>query len=117
MTLGTAASSSIRNVRTFDSRGVASSARKIEAITPKGTAINRARKAVTQVPYMKGKAPNFSAFGSHRELVRKLQPNVLTVDCELTHNSKTIKPTIVRISAAEASVTRRASSSQALIRR
>ena len=55
---------------------------------------------------MNGNAPNFPLFGSHRELVRKLQPNVLTVGCELIHSSNTIKPTMARIKTAEASVTR-----------
>src|SRR5947209_3385177 len=111
MTLGTAASSSIKNVSMFESRGGASSARNTEAMTPNGTAINNATNDVTQVPYMNGSAPNFPEFGSHRELVRKLQPNFVAVGCELVHSWKTIRPTLARINTAEASVSSRAISS------
>ncbi len=44
MTLGTAASSSIRNVKKFESLGGASSARKMDEPTPKGTARKQAKK-------------------------------------------------------------------------
>jgi hypothetical protein len=50
ITLGTAASSSIRKVRKFEILGGAISARKIAEATPSGIAISRARKDVTQVP-------------------------------------------------------------------
>ena len=50
ITLGTAASSSMTNVRASEMRGGASSARKIAAPTPSGTAISRATAEVTTVP-------------------------------------------------------------------
>ena len=50
ITLGTAASSSTRNVQALESLGGASSARKMAAPTPSGTEISRARKDVSTVP-------------------------------------------------------------------
>ena len=50
ITLGTAANSSIRNVIASESLGGASSARKIAAPTPKGTAMSSERADVTTVP-------------------------------------------------------------------
>ncbi len=50
MTLGTAASSSIRNVRALEILGVASSARKMAEPSPSGMAITSARMDVTTVP-------------------------------------------------------------------
>ena len=50
MTLGTAASSSISIAAADERRGGASSARKIAAPTPQGTAIRSASAEVTSVP-------------------------------------------------------------------
>ena len=50
ITLGTAARSSIRKVNAFATRAGASSARKIAAPTPIGTAMSRAMAEVTTVP-------------------------------------------------------------------
>ena len=77
MTLGTAASSSIRNVSTSEIRGGASSARKIAAPTPNGIAISSARAEVTTVPKMNGSAPNFSRDRVPILLVENDQPNSL----------------------------------------
>ncbi len=58
MTLGTAASNSMRKASVSEIRGGASSARKMAAPTPNGTARSKATTEVTTVPKMKGSAPN-----------------------------------------------------------
>src|SRR5215470_2273706 len=65
---------------------------------PKGTAMSKARKDETSVPYMNGNAPNCSATGSHVEAVRKWNPNFLMASvhpCHSCHPVKIIRTTTV----------------------
>src|SRR3974377_1130600 len=105
MTLGTAANSSIRNVIASDAFGGASSARKIAAPTPKGTAIINATADVTIVPKINGRAPKSPATGSHSVLTRNARPNFSREAPDLLHNSQTSSAVIARIATAQTSTT------------
>ena len=87
MTLGTAARSSIANVRASEIRGGASSARKIAPPTPRGTAMSKQTAEVTTVPYMNGKAPKFSKTGSQVEVTKNHHPNLCRGSAELRYSS------------------------------
>src|SRR2546422_4754165 len=91
MTLGTAASSSMRNVNKFEICRGASSARKTEAATPSGTAISSAVADVTTVPKMNGSAPNSSITGSQVRVHRNSQPNLWRARPEFPVSSKNNK--------------------------
>jgi len=57
----------------------------------RGTAISKARKDETRVPYIKGKAPNFLKTGSHVEVKRKLKPNLWIEGREALPMSRAMK--------------------------
>src|SRR5581483_4431545 len=113
MTLGTAASSSIQNVRASEIRMGAISARKIAAPTPTGIASRRPSADVTAVPKRNGNAPKSSKTGSQVRVTRNCQPNFSRARAEFRYNSKTSRPVIRMMEEAKTSVTRCATSSPA----
>jgi len=58
------------------------SPRKIDMAIEKGIEMIRARKDVINVPYRKGRAPNFSREGSQCLLIKKPSPNVFIAGIE-----------------------------------
>src|SRR3989442_12270093 len=100
MTLGTAASSSMRNVSKFEICRGASSARKTEAATPSGTAISSAVADVTTGPKMNGSAPNSSITGSQVRVHRNSQPNLWRGGTEITDRSKNHREAMTKKKAA-----------------
>src|SRR5215467_8857801 len=111
MTLGTAASKSMKNSRLSEILGGASSARKIAAPIPRGTAMMSAIAAVITVPYMNGKAPKFSSMGSQVEVRKKARPNLCLGNAESCQSSTTSKIEISTTVAAKTKVISRATSS------
>ena len=77
ITLGIAASISIKDASGCRIHSGASSVRYAAVAMPKGTAISNAMREETSVPYMNGNAPNCSATGSHVDVTRKWKPNFL----------------------------------------
>src|SRR5215472_11186640 len=115
MTLGIAASNSTsreRNARICRGQiSVKNSAVPKES----GTAISRATKDETRVPYMKGSAPKSSATGSQMVWMRKRKPNLLLDKCDCDTSSKQISPTETRrASAHPATIERKAASAKKL---
>src|SRR5215472_6549294 len=111
MTLGTAASRSMKNSRVSEIRGGASSARKMAAPMPRGTAMNRATAAVTTVPYTNGKAPNSPSMGFQVVVLKKAKPNLCLGIAESRHSSRTSRIDMRTTVAAKTKVIRRAISS------
>src|ERR1035438_1016341 len=108
MTLGIAASSSIRKVSALERRAGASSERNIAAPSPSGVEISRARNDVTTVPKMNGNAPKSSVTGFHWEEVRNPQPNLWRDSAELAQSWCTSSTATIRMLAAKAKATQRA---------
>src|SRR5262249_7713724 len=77
----------------------------------KGTAINKASREETTVPYMKGRAPKSSSTGFQILLKRNWKPNLLSEsrDCEIS--SKRISPTTETRAMAHATTTARKAAS------
>src|SRR5215470_4352047 len=111
MTLGTAASKSMKNSKVSEILGGASSARKIAAPIPRGTAMMSAIAAVITVPYMNGKAPNLSSMGSQVEVRKKAKPNLCLGIEESCQSSRTSRIEISTTVAAKTKVISRATSS------
>src|SRR6266436_7698356 len=111
MTLGTAARRSMKNSRASETLAGASSARKMAAPMPSGTAIRSETPAVTVVPNMNGSAPNWSKIGSQTEVRKKLKPNLCRARTEPCHNSKTRSKVTRTTEAANKKVIMRAISS------
>src|SRR5208337_4990412 len=111
ITLGTAASRSMKNCSVSEIRGGANSARKIAAPIPRGTAMSRATADVTSVPYMNGSAPYWSMFGSHTRVTKKCNPNFARASAEPVHSSYTSSSVISTTVAANTIVVSRAISS------
>src|SRR5207237_9677067 len=78
ITLGIAASISIKDASGCRIHSGASSVRYAAVAMPKGTAISNAMREETSVPYMNGNAPNCSATGSHVDVTRKCKENLLS---------------------------------------
>ena len=77
ITLGIAANISISDTRGCRIQSGASSVRYAAVAMPNGTAINSAIREETSVPYINGRAPNWSATGSQVDVTRKWNPNFL----------------------------------------
>src|SRR5919201_45695 len=108
MTLGTAATSSTRKASGGRTHAGASSARKIAAPMPRGTAISSASSDDTTVPYTNGRTPNRSATGSHVEVTRRRQPNSCIAPSAVRSISTTIAATsTTSVKAASRSTPRR----------
>src|SRR5580704_11350699 len=89
MTLGTAASKSMKNSSVSETLAGASSARKMAAPMPRGTAISKASAEVTKVPKIKGSAPKSPALGSQTRVTKKAKPNLWRARTEPCQSSKT----------------------------
>src|SRR5690348_898428 len=87
MTLGTAASRSITNASASEMRCGASSARKMAAPTPRGTARTSATIEVTTVPYKNGNAPKCSKTGSQALVAKNFQPKAWREALEFTQST------------------------------
>src|SRR5439155_22852474 len=91
MTLGRAASSSMKMINGCRSHGGAGAVRNTALAMLSGTARNSATREETSVPKMNGSAPNRSFTGSHSELVRKRAPNFWMARCEPRQSSIPIR--------------------------
>src|SRR5271167_2750095 len=111
MTLGTAASKSMKNSSVSETLAGASSARKIAAPIPSGTAISRASAEVTSVPKMKGSAPNSPELGSQTRVAKKAKPNLWRARIEPCQSSKTKSKVTSTTEAANKNVMSRTISS------
>src|SRR5271157_743467 len=111
MTLGTAASKSIKNSSVSETLAGASSARKMAAPMPRGTAKSRASAEVTNVPKMKGSAPNSPALGSQTRVAKKANPNLWRASTEPCQSSKTNSKVMSTTEAANKNVMSRTISS------
>src|SRR5271167_1697732 len=111
MTLGTAASRSMKNSRVSETLAGASSARKMAAPMPRGTAMSRATIEVTNVPKMKGSAPNSPALGSQTRVAKKAKPNLWRARTEPCQSSKTKSRVMSTTEAANKNVISRTISS------
>src|SRR5271169_5908742 len=111
MTLGTAASRSMKNSRVSETLAGASSARKMAAPMPRGTAMSRATIEVTNVPKMKGSAPNSPALGSQTRVTKKAKPNLWRARTEPCQSSKTKSKVMSTTEPANKKVMRRTISS------
>src|SRR5277367_6189700 len=101
----------MKNCNVSEILGGANSARKMAAPIPRGTAINNAMLEVTKVPYINGRAPNWSASGSQTSLMKNRSPNLWRGSAGFVHNSQTTITVIRTTLAAKIMVIRRASSS------
>ena len=103
ITLGTAASNSIKIVSGCRTHWGASSVRYTAVPMLSGTAISSAINEETSVPKMNGSAPKLSLTGSHSELVRNRQPNFASAKCEPFANSSPITMMSAKIDSAMSS--------------
>src|SRR5438309_11834711 len=104
MTLGIAANISINDTSGCRIHSGASSVRYAAVAIPNGTAINSAIREETSVPYINGRAPNWSATGSHVDVTRKWNPNFLIASTDPCHSSQPIRITSTTTVSAMANV-------------
>ena len=104
MTLGIAANISIKDTRGCRIQSGASSVRYAAVAMPNGTAINSAIREETSVPYINGRAPNWSATGSQVDVTRKWNPNFLMAPTDPIHSSHPVRITSTTTVSAMAHV-------------
>src|SRR5579859_4368203 len=104
MTLGIAASSSVRKASGPRSARGHISVRKTASPTARGTAISRAMTEVTSVPKINGSAPKSPLTGSHFCWIKNENPNRAQVSLELDINSHAISRTMPKMLSAQSNI-------------